>query len=76
MVGDERLSPEEAAQERLFVGLRRAAGVTIDEAAKEFLATPEAMRLVEAGVIDIDGDRLRVANPLLTDTVAREVLGA
>ena len=76
VVGDERLSPEEAAQERLFVGLRRAAGVTIDEAAKEFLATPEAMRLVEAGVIDIDGDRLRVANPLLTDTVAREVLGA
>jgi len=75
MVGSEELDADEAALERLFVGLRRTAGVRIDTAANAFLASHEGVRLLEAGVIGTDGDRMRVLKPLLTDTVARAILG-
>lgn len=75
VVGTEQLAAGEAELERLFVGLRRAAGVEIDEATQRFIDGTEAQRLLAARVIGIDGDRLRVLNPLLTDTVARALLG-
>lgn len=75
VVGTEQLSGEEAERERLFVGLRRAAGVALDDAARALLGSDEGRRLLEAGLISQGEDRLRVVNPLLTDTVARAVLG-
>ncbi len=75
VVGVDDLDAAEAAIERMFVGLRRVAGIPLDEAARRFLATDEGRQLAEAGVIGTAGDRLRVINPLLTDTVARALLG-
>lgn len=75
VVGQEVLSAAEAESERLFVGLRRAAGVRLDNAAQDFLETDEGLRLAEAGVVRVDGDRLRIVDPLLTDTVLRALIG-
>ncbi|HSJ27855.1 MAG TPA: radical SAM family heme chaperone HemW [Acidimicrobiia bacterium] len=61
-------------QERLLLGLRRAAGVEPGEAGEALVASPAGARLVEFGVISIDGGRLRVDRPLLTDEVLRVVL--
>lgn len=74
-VGTEEYDADSAERERLFVGIRRAAGVASSEASRRFLDTEEGRRLLEARVIAVHGDRLRVLNPLLTDTVARAILG-
>jgi hypothetical protein len=39
-----------------------------------FLESEPGMRFVAGGVVSLQGGRLVVANPLLTDAVAREVL--
>ena len=70
--GDE---PGDAALDRAFVGLRRTAGVAIDDLLREFLASEPGTRLVEAGVLAVRNDRCVVERPLLTDLVARELLG-
>lgn len=59
--------------DRLFVGLRRVAGVADGAGVDAFLAAPEGRRLLAAGVVSYDG-RLRVVDPLLTDEVERVVL--
>jgi oxygen-independent coproporphyrinogen-3 oxidase len=74
LAGTERLDGWQREQERLFVGLRRIAGVTAGELGREFLRSPGGRRLVDAGVLRSDDGRLVVANPLLTDAVARELL--
>jgi putative oxygen-independent coproporphyrinogen III oxidase len=74
VAGTESLTGWELDRERVFVGLRRAVGVRAGQAGSELLASPGGRRLLEAGVIRGDGDRLVVTNPLLTDAVARELL--
>jgi putative oxygen-independent coproporphyrinogen III oxidase len=72
--GTEVISPGERQIEGLFLGLRRIAGVSIDDKVQEFLATEDGRRFVGAGLVDVSERRVRVATPLLTDTVARSVL--
>lgn len=62
-------------RERLFVGLRRAAGVVAGDFGEEWLASPEAVRMLDAGVVARHGARIVVQRPLLTDAVARSVVG-
>jgi len=72
--GGENLGPWEAEQERLVLGLRRAAGVEAGAGGRRLVESPDGRRLAEAGVLEQVGDRLRVARPLLGDEVARAVL--
>ncbi len=61
-------------QERLMVGLRRAAGVEAGELGADLIESAAGRRLIAAGVLAIEGSRLKVARPLLTDDVVRVVL--
>lgn len=72
--GEEVIAGWDAELDRLFVGLRRAVGVSIGPGTEALVASDDGRGLIEAGVIDHDPDRLRVASPLLTDTVNRSVL--
>jgi oxygen-independent coproporphyrinogen-3 oxidase len=63
-----------AELERVFLGIRRVAGVVAGKAGAALLASPDGVRLVEAGVVELIGGRLVVQRPLLTDAVARELL--
>jgi oxygen-independent coproporphyrinogen-3 oxidase len=71
--GRERLTSAGREQERLFLGLRRAAGAVSGEAGSALLATAGGRRLVASGVIEEREGRLRVLRPLLTDAVLREI---
>ncbi|MGA9598530.1 MAG: radical SAM family heme chaperone HemW [Acidimicrobiia bacterium] len=75
IAGTEMLTGVEMERERLFVGLRRSAGVRAGELGRRFLEAAPGRRLLDAGVVTLAGDRLVVPNPLLTDAVARELLG-
>jgi putative oxygen-independent coproporphyrinogen III oxidase len=72
--GSDPLSGWEQEVDRLFVGLRRAAGVAPGPGTEAFLAAESGRRLRELGLVEVAGDRLRVVNPLLTDEVERAVL--
>jgi putative oxygen-independent coproporphyrinogen III oxidase len=72
--GAEVLDPHQRERERLVLGLRRAAGAAAGEAGAALTATAAGRRLLEAGVLERVGDRLRVARPLLGDQVSRAVL--
>jgi len=72
--GREHLTGWNREVERVLLGLRRAAGVPAGSAGSALLASPAGERLVAAGVIAADGDRVRVTRPLLGDEVARELL--
>lgn len=61
--------------ERVFLGLRVRDGVRLGAVAQALLADAEGRRLVDDGVVVITGERLEVVDPLLTDAVARTVLG-
>ena len=74
VAGREHVTGWRREQERLMLGLRRAAGVTAGTAGERLLAGDPGRRLVAAGVLDVAGDRLVVARPLLTDAVVRAVL--
>jgi putative oxygen-independent coproporphyrinogen III oxidase len=71
----ERLAGWAAEIDRLFVGLRRPAGVADGPGVEALLATEEGDRLRRAGVIEHTGGRLRVVRPLLTDEAERAVVG-
>jgi oxygen-independent coproporphyrinogen-3 oxidase len=60
--------------DRLFVGLRRTAGVAAGPGVDALLDTAGADVLLRAGVIDVREERLVVIKPLLTDEVHRQVL--
>jgi oxygen-independent coproporphyrinogen-3 oxidase len=60
--------------DRLFVGLRRTAGVGPGPGVDALLGTSGGHILRKAGVIDVRAGRLVVTRPLLTDEVHRQVL--
>lgn len=70
----DRVEGWEREQERLFVGLRRAAGAPLGTAGRALVASEQGRRLLEHGVIEVIDDRLVVARPLFTDEVLRAVL--
>lgn len=72
--GEDVISGWDAEIDRLFVGLRRAVGVSTGPGTEALLTSEEGRALVDSGIIVPDSDRLRVANPLLTDAVHRSVL--
>jgi oxygen-independent coproporphyrinogen-3 oxidase len=72
--GAERVDGWSAEQERLMLGLRRAAGVIAGDGGAALEASADGLRLVAAGVLGRRGDRLVVAMPLLTDEAVRAVL--
>lgn len=72
--GVDELEGWQAEIDRVFVGLRRAAGVAHGPGTSALLESSEGRRLLEAGVITTDTDRLYVARPLLTDAVLRSVV--
>ncbi|MGH8958693.1 MAG: radical SAM family heme chaperone HemW [Acidimicrobiia bacterium] len=74
IAGYERVSGWDRELERLFLGLRRAAGAVCGDGGDALLSSEEGKRLREAGVIASDRDRLVVRKPLLTDAAARAVL--
>ena len=74
LAGQEALGAWEKEQERLVLGLRRAAGVEWGPAAGRLAESPSGRRLREAGVLVVGGGRLRVARPLLGSEVARALL--
>ncbi len=65
----------DAELDRLFVGLRRAVGVSHGPGTARLAAEPAGARLFDAGVMADTGDRLVVTRPLLTDLVHRTLLG-
>ena len=72
--GTEAVGGWDAELDRLFVGLRRAVGVSNGPGTDALLASPEGTSLLAAGVIESSSGRLRVGKPLLTDAVHRSVL--
>lgn len=72
--GGETLGPWAREQERLVLGLRRTAGVELGPAAGRLAESPSGRRLREAGILVVEGGRLRVARPLLGSEVARALL--
>jgi len=72
--GGETLEPWAREQERLVLGLRRAAGVAPGEGGRRLVESPEGRRLLAGGVLECCRGRLRVARPLLGDEAARAVL--
>lgn len=72
--GSEQVTGWEAEVDRLFVGLRRVAGVADGPGVEALMKSPDGERLNEAGIIEHRDGRLRVVNPLLTDEVERAVL--
>lgn len=75
IAGEEILRGWDLELDRLFVGLRRSAGVEMGRGGQAFLADADGQRLLEAGVVSCAGDRLKVEDPLLSDAVLRVVLG-
>lgn len=74
VAGYEEVAGWDRELERLFLGLRRTAGVISGAGGAALAASLEGERLLEAGVIDFDQNRLRVRRPLLTDAASRAVL--
>jgi oxygen-independent coproporphyrinogen-3 oxidase len=75
IAGSEAATEWEAEVERVFLGIRRVAGVVAGRAGRALLDSDEGQALAAAGVITLAGDRLMVSRPLLTDAVARALLG-
>ncbi len=73
--GDEHLIGWDLELDRLFVGLRRSAGVADGPGVSALLSAPDGELLVREKVVDRRGGRLMVTRPLLTDEVHRRVLG-
>jgi oxygen-independent coproporphyrinogen-3 oxidase len=72
--GSEVISGWTAEVERVFLGIRRVAGVAAGEAGTALMTSDEGERLAAAGVTELVDGRLVVRRPLLTDHVARAVL--
>jgi len=72
--GEDEVSGWDAELDRLFVGLRRSAGVLTGPGTDALLASEDGKSLVEAGVLSMVDERLTVRKPLFTDAVHRSVL--
>lgn len=72
--GDEHLDGWGAEVERVFLGLRRTAGVEAGRAGLALAGSAEGRRLLDAGVLAVEGERLVVRRPLLTDAAERALL--
>jgi oxygen-independent coproporphyrinogen-3 oxidase len=72
--GGERLEDWAREQERVVLGLRRTAGVALGRAGAALVDSAPGERLIAAGVVHVDDERLVVTKPLLGDEVARNVL--
>jgi oxygen-independent coproporphyrinogen-3 oxidase len=72
--GIEQISGWSAEVERVLLGLRRRAGVVPGKAGETLLTSAEGRRLASAGVLGVQGERLVVLRPLLTDAVLRALL--
>ena len=73
-LGSEPLSTAEQQRDAFMLGLRLAAGVALSPFAQRFLDSDQGVRLLDAGTVRVDAGRLVVADPMLTDGVAREAL--
>jgi oxygen-independent coproporphyrinogen-3 oxidase len=73
--GVDPIDPWEQEVDRFMIGLRIRDGVELGEAGPAFLDTDSGRRLVLRGILEVDGAMARVVDPLLTDAVAREVVG-
>jgi hypothetical protein len=72
LAGETVVSGWDREQERLMLGLRRAAGVITGPGGRRVLDLhPE---FVKAGIVKEENGRIVVVRTLLTDTVIREVL--
>lgn len=74
LAGEDRMSGWDSELDRLFVGLRRAAGVAEGPGTSALCSSPEGRALFDAGVMVSENGRLRVVRPLMTDAVNRSVL--
>ncbi len=72
--GEDALAGWDLEQDRLFVGLRRVVGVFHGPGTRALLESPAGLRLIEAGVVESQAERLRVTRPLMTDAVHRSVM--
>lgn len=75
VAGEEPVEGWDAEIDRIFVGLRRTTGVSWGPGVDAFASSERGRRLIEAGVVELDGMRMTVAQPLMTDEVHRAVLG-
>ena len=73
-LGTEHLDIDCQDRDRFMLGLRLAAGTPVSGFATTFLESPEGARLLDIGLIVVDGSRVVVTQPMLTDAVAREAL--
>jgi len=60
--------------DRLFIGLRRSAGVSPGPGVESLIQTSGGQMLLREGIVEVAGGRLMVRRPLLTDEVHRQVL--
>jgi len=69
----QQVTPAQALEEELFLGLRQLEGIELDRIEKQYNASlrPRFERLREAGLVEFDGTRSRLAASRLT--VANEV---
>lgn len=72
--GAEAVAGWEGEIDRLFVGVRRSAGVGAGPGVEALLETPGGSLLLRERIIDVSEGRLVVRRPLLTDEVHRQIL--
>lgn len=72
--GGDHLTGWDLELDRMFVGLRRVAGVGPGPGVDALVSSASGRRLLAAGLVVLDRGRLRVVDPLLTDEVERAVL--
>ena len=73
--GVDPLDAWEREVDRFMIGLRLRGGVALGEAGAAFVTSGAGARLVAMGVLEVRDGLARVVDPLLTDGVAREVIG-
>ena len=74
VAAEERLVGWDLEIDRLFVGLRRRAGVADGPGVEALVVSTAGKSLLEAGVIEMLDNRLVISRPLLLDEVHRAVL--
>lgn len=72
--GAETVAGWDGEIDRLFVGVRRSAGVGAGPGVEALLDTPGGSLLLRERIIDVSEGRLVVRRPLLTDEVHRQIL--